>query len=158
MRTREVSLATRQHRRRLSFRAGKVEAAGVDPAQHSNRVIAQRRLAAYASSESRYRSLSSPASQLAVNAFRVVVHVAKEVIVARTPSSSMRLIHRFQTQAVHRWWYRQLQAAGLVGRDVTHGLNMHLARHTFATELRRVAGIDAASQALGHADLNRAEK
>ncbi|HEX6763593.1 MAG TPA: site-specific integrase [Gaiellaceae bacterium] len=57
-------------------------------------------------------------------------------------------------QAVHRWWYRQLQAAGLVGRNVTHGLNMHLARHTFATELRRVAGIDAASQALGHADLN----
>jgi integrase len=31
---------------------------------------------------------------------------------------------------------------------------MHLARHTFATELRRIAGIDAASQALGHADLN----
>ena len=31
---------------------------------------------------------------------------------------------------------------------------MHLARHTFATEIRRVAGIDAASQALGHADLN----
>ena len=31
---------------------------------------------------------------------------------------------------------------------------MHLARHTFATELRRVAGIDAAFQALGHADLN----
>ena len=57
-------------------------------------------------------------------------------------------------QAVHRWWYRQLQAAGLVGQGITHGLNMHLARHTFATELRRVAGIDAASQALGHADLN----
>jgi hypothetical protein len=52
------------------------------------------------------------------------------------------------------WWYRQLQAAGLVGRGITHGLNMHLPRHTFATELRRVAGIDAASQALGHADLN----
>jgi len=61
---------------------------------------------------------------------------------------------RLSPQAVHRWWYRQLQSAGLVGRDVTHGLNMHLARHTFATELRRVAGIDAASQALGHADLN----
>src|SRR3954454_1855264 len=57
-------------------------------------------------------------------------------------------------QAVHRWWHRQLQDAGLVGRGITHGLNMHLARHTFATELRRVAGIDAASQALGHADLN----
>jgi hypothetical protein len=28
---------------------------------------------------------------------------------------------------------------------MTSGLNMHLARHTFAMELRRVAGIDAAS-------------
>jgi integrase len=57
-------------------------------------------------------------------------------------------------QSVHRWWYRQAQAAGLVGPGSTSGLNMHRARHTFATELRRVAGIDAASQALGHADLN----
>ena len=56
-------------------------------------------------------------------------------------------------QSVHRWWYRQAQAAGLVGPGVTSGLNMHQARHTFAMELRRVAGIDAASHALGHADL-----
>lgn len=56
-------------------------------------------------------------------------------------------------QAVHRWWYRQAQAAGLVGPGVTSGLNMHQARHAFAMELRRVAGIDAASQALGHSDL-----
>jgi len=57
-------------------------------------------------------------------------------------------------QSVHRWWYRHAQAAGLVGPGVTSGLNMHQARHTFAMELRRVAGIDAASDALGHADLN----
>ena len=57
-------------------------------------------------------------------------------------------------QSVHRWWYRQAQAAGLVGPGVTSGLNMHQARHSFATELRRVAGIDAASHALGHADLS----
>jgi integrase len=56
--------------------------------------------------------------------------------------------------AVHRWWYRQAEAAGLVGPGTTSGLNMHQARHTFAMELRRVAGIDAASQALGHADLS----
>jgi integrase len=31
---------------------------------------------------------------------------------------------------------------------------MHRARHLFAMELRRVAGIDAASQALGHSDLS----
>jgi hypothetical protein len=40
------------------------------------------------------------------------------------------------------------------GIGISHGLNVHLARHTFATELRCFAGIDAASQALGHADLN----
>lgn len=57
-------------------------------------------------------------------------------------------------QSVHRWWYRQAREAGLVGPGTTSGLNMHQARHTFATELRRVAGIDAASHALGHADLN----
>lgn len=55
---------------------------------------------------------------------------------------------------VHRWWYRHAQAAGLVGPGVYSGLNMHQARHTFAMELRRVAGIDAASQALGHSDLS----
>lgn len=57
-------------------------------------------------------------------------------------------------QSVHRWWYRQAEAAGLVGPGVTSGLNMHQARHAFAQELRRVAGIDAASHALGHADLS----
>jgi integrase/recombinase XerC len=57
-------------------------------------------------------------------------------------------------QAIHRWWYRKAQAAGLVGPGVTAGLNMHRARHTFAMEVRRVAGIESASQALGHADLN----
>lgn len=57
-------------------------------------------------------------------------------------------------QSVHRWWYRRAAAAGLVAPGVTSGLNMHRARHTFAMELRRIAGIDAASHALGHADLN----
>ena len=31
---------------------------------------------------------------------------------------------------------------------------MHLARHTFATDLRRIAGVEAASQALGHSNLD----
>jgi integrase len=55
------------------------------------------------------------------------------------------------SNTVHRWWYRMLEQAGLVGRA---GLNMHRARHTFAMELRRVAGVEAASQALGHSDLS----
>lgn len=56
--------------------------------------------------------------------------------------------------ALHRWWYRMAEEAGLVGPGVTSGLNMHRARHAFAMELRRVAGVEAASQALGHSDLS----
>jgi integrase len=33
-------------------------------------------------------------------------------------------------------------------------VNMHRARHTFATDGRRVADLGAASQALGHSDLS----
>jgi integrase len=58
------------------------------------------------------------------------------------------------SNTVHRWWYRMLEQAGLVGHGVRSGLNMHRARHTFATEMRRVAGVEAASQALGHSDLS----
>jgi integrase/recombinase XerC len=61
---------------------------------------------------------------------------------------------RLSSTAMHRWWYARLADAGLVEEGVTAGLNMHRARHTFATDLRRVAGIDAASHALGHSDLN----
>jgi hypothetical protein len=50
---------------------------------------------------------------------------------------------------VHRWWYRMLEQAGLAGHGVRLGLNMHRARNTFATELRRAAGVEAASKALG---------
>jgi integrase len=50
--------------------------------------------------------------------------------------------------------HRHAEAAGLVGIGMTSGLNMHRARHTFATDLRRVADIGAASQALGHSDLS----
>jgi integrase len=55
---------------------------------------------------------------------------------------------------VHRCWYRHAQAAGLVGAGMSSGLNVHRARHTFATDLRRIADLGAASQALGHSDLS----
>jgi integrase/recombinase XerC len=61
---------------------------------------------------------------------------------------------RMSGPTVHRWWYRHLERAGLVGTGMTSGLNMHRARHTFATDLRRVADLGAASQALGHSDLS----
>lgn len=37
---------------------------------------------------------------------------------------------------------------------MTSGLNMHRARHTFATDLRRVSDLGAASQALSHSELS----
>lgn len=57
-------------------------------------------------------------------------------------------------QYIHRWWYRMLEMGGLVAPGVRRGLNMHRARHTFAQEMRRTAGVEAASQALGHSHLS----
>lgn len=61
---------------------------------------------------------------------------------------------RMSGPTIHRWWCRHAEAAGLVGVGMTSGLNMHRARHTFATDLRRAADLGAASQALGHSDLS----
>jgi integrase/recombinase XerD len=61
---------------------------------------------------------------------------------------------RMSSPTVHRWWYRRLETAELVGGGMTSGMNMHRARHTFAIDLRRVADLGATSQALGHSDLS----
>jgi site-specific recombinase XerD len=61
-------------------------------------------------------------------------------------------------QTIHRWWYEHLQRAGLVARDVERGMNMHRARHTFATELRRDAGdLGVVQRMLGHEDIHTTE-
>jgi site-specific recombinase XerC len=54
---------------------------------------------------------------------------------------------------IHRWWYRQLELAGVVGKGVRSGLNMHRARHTFATDVRRAhRDIGTVQHLLGHSD------
>jgi integrase len=59
----------------------------------------------------------------------------------------------YKPNGVHRWWYRQLEAAGLVGKGVRKGMNMHRARHTFATDVRRAHGdIGGVQHLLGHSD------
>lgn len=67
---------------------------------------------------------------------------------------------RMPGQTVHHWWYRHLQAAGLVERAVERGMNMHRARHTFATELRRTPGVDLGDvqHILGHSDIHTTEE
>lgn len=59
---------------------------------------------------------------------------------------------------VHRWWYRHLHLAGLVGKGVERGMNMHRARHTFATELRREErDLGIIQRMLGHSDVSTTE-
>jgi site-specific recombinase XerD len=61
-------------------------------------------------------------------------------------------------QSAHRWWYEHLQRAGLVAKDVQRGMNMHRARHTFATELRRdTDDLGVVQHMLGHADIHTTE-
>ena len=61
-------------------------------------------------------------------------------------------------QSAHRWWYEHLQRAGLVAKDVQRGMNMHRARHTFATELRRdTDDLGIVQHMLGHADIHTTE-
>jgi integrase/recombinase XerC len=74
----------------------------------------------------------------------------------RTPDGSVYWADPKKAMAqntIHRWWYRQLEQAGLVGKNVRSGLNMHRARHTFARDVRRAhRDIGAVQQLLGHSD------
>jgi len=56
--------------------------------------------------------------------------------------------------ALHRWWYRCLQRAGVVEPGQTKGMKMHAARYTAGTEFYLATGdIRATQQLLGHEDI-----
>jgi integrase/recombinase XerC len=56
--------------------------------------------------------------------------------------------------ALHRWWYRCLQRAGVVAAGQTSGMRMHAARYTAGTEFYLATGdIRATQQLLGHEDI-----
>lgn len=56
-------------------------------------------------------------------------------------------------KGVHLWWYRMLEQAGVVGKGVRRGMNMHRARHTFAQDVRRAyKDMGAVQHLLGHSD------
>jgi integrase len=60
-------------------------------------------------------------------------------------------------QTLNRWWYEHLQRAGLVEADVERGMNMHRARHSFATELRRDSDLGVVQHMLGPEDIHTTE-
>jgi len=56
--------------------------------------------------------------------------------------------------ALHRWWYRCLERAGVVAPGQTSGMKMHAARYTAGTEFYLATGdIRATQQLLGHEDI-----
>jgi integrase/recombinase XerD len=59
---------------------------------------------------------------------------------------------------VHRWWCEQLALADITEKGVERGMNMHRARHTFATELRRDSkDLGIVQRMLGHDDIHTTE-
>lgn len=67
--------------------------------------------------------------------------------------------HRFPDRAMsstatHRWWYRQLEEAGIVARGETSGKKMHAARHTAGQRILDATGdLKLVQQFLGHASI-----
>jgi len=56
--------------------------------------------------------------------------------------------------AMHRWWYRQLELAGIVPKGETAGERMHKARHTAGQRLLDQTGnLKAVQKLLGHASI-----
>jgi len=56
---------------------------------------------------------------------------------------------------LHRWWYKRLEAAGLVEPGTTSGQRMHKARHSAGQRvLDRTGNLKAVQKLLGHASIS----
>jgi site-specific recombinase XerD len=57
--------------------------------------------------------------------------------------------------AIHNWWYRCLERAGIVAKGVTSGERLHKARHTAGQMVVDITGgnLKAAQKLLGHEDI-----
>jgi integrase/recombinase XerC len=68
-------------------------------------------------------------------------------------------VRRFQDRAMsstamHRWWYRRLEAAGIVATGETAGERMHKARHTAGQRILDSTGdLKLVQRVLGHASI-----
>ena len=55
---------------------------------------------------------------------------------------------------LHRWWYRRLDAAGIVAQGTTSGERMHKARHTAGQRVLDATGnLKAVQKLLGHSSI-----
>lgn len=61
---------------------------------------------------------------------------------------------QMSSTAMHRWWYRQLENAGIVATGETAGERMHKARHTAGQRVLDATGdLKLAQRLLGHASI-----
>jgi integrase len=79
-------------------------------------------------------------------------------LVKPIPRAGMRRFpdRMMSSTALHRWWYRQLEAAGVVPRGTTSGERMHKARHTAGQRVldHTNGNLKAAQKLLGHASIS----
>lgn len=61
---------------------------------------------------------------------------------------------QMSSTAMHRWWYRQLEHAGITVKGETHGEKMHKARHTAGQRVLDATGdLKLTQRLLGHASI-----
>ena len=108
------------------------------------------------------RSLPLPDPTLWTELERLVLEVEAQpnhwlmCLVKPIPRAGVR---RFPTRqmsstAMHRWWYRQLEHAGIVATGETHGERMHKARHTAGQRVLDATGdLKLTQKLLGHASI-----
>lgn len=73
----------------------------------------------------------------------------------RRPTRAHRFPERaMSSTALHRWWYRQMENAGVVPTGETSGAKMHAARHTAGQRVLDMTGdLKLVQQFLGHASI-----
>lgn len=63
-------------------------------------------------------------------------------------------LRQMSSTALHAWWYRQLEAAGIVAEGQTAGERMHKARHTAGQRVLDATGdLKLTQRLLGHASI-----
>lgn len=63
-------------------------------------------------------------------------------------------LRQMSSTAMHRWWYRQLERAGIVATGETSGERMHKARHTAGQRVLDATGdLKLTQRLLGHASI-----
>jgi integrase len=108
------------------------------------------------------RSLPLPDAVLWTELERLILETQAEpthflmCLVKPIPRAGVRRFpaRQMSSTAMHRWWYRQLEHAGIVARGETAGEKMHKARHTAGQRVLDATGdLKLTQRLLGHASI-----